>query len=452
MPVNSRLGKKMDLDIERLGINGEGVGQWYGCTIFVDGALPGEKVHSSLYEKKKNYGRARVLKLLSSSPHRVTPPCPLFGKCGGCQIMHLSYEEQLKAKRQRVIDALERIGKFRDISVKQCVPSSTPLHYRNKIQIPVASSIEGMRFGLYARNTHDLIDMDNCHIHCSLGEEVYQKLQTILKASSLIPFDYKTGQGELRHLLIKTSVSTEQVLVVLVTAMKPSDSLYAVAEKILAEIPAVKGIVHNLNTEIDNTVLGSQYTTLAGQEAVEDILCGIRFKVSPASFFQVNPKQAEQLYKAALQASGIMENDTVLDAYCGVGGMSLLFAKTAKHVIGVESVPEAIEDARYNARINALSNTEFHAELAEKYIADYEGNLDIVILNPPRKGCDPALIDKIGDLPLKKIVYVSCDPATLARDLQLLSLKGWKIDSVEPFDMFPQTAHVECLVALSKMN
>lgn len=450
MPVNSRLGKKMDLDIERLGINGEGVGQWYGCTIFVDGALPGEKVHSSLYEKKKNYGRARVLQLLSSSPHRVNPPCQLFGKCGGCQIMHLSYEEQLKAKRQRVVDALERIGKFRGIEVSPCIASPSPLHYRNKIQIPVAPSEEGMRFGLYARNTHDLIDMDNCHIHCSLGEEVYKALQVIIKESSLTAFDYKTGQGEIRHLLIKTSVSTNQVLVVLVTALSPSDELYSVAKRILTEIPAVKGVVHNFNSEIDNTVLGSKYTTLAGNDAVEDVLCGLRFKVSPASFFQVNPKQAEQLYNAALEASGVTENDVVLDAYCGVGTMSLLFAKRAKHVIGVESVPEAIEDAKYNAKINALANTEFYAELAEKYITDCKGSFDIAVLNPPRKGCDAILIDKVGDLPLKKIIYVSCDPATLARDLQLLFVKGWKIDTVQPFDMFPQTAHVECLVALSR--
>jgi len=450
MPVNSRLGKKMDLDIERLGINGEGVGQWYGCTIFVDGALPGEKVHGSLIEKKKNYGRARVLELLSPSPHRVAPPCPLFGKCGGCQIMHLSYEEQLKAKRQRVVDALERIGKFRGISVEPCVASPSPLHYRNKIQIPVAPSENGIRFGLYARSSHDLIDMDNCHIHCSLGEEVYKKLQGIIKASSLTAFDYKTGHGEIRHLLIKTSVQTEEVLVVLVTAKPVSDELHSVAKKIIEEIPSVKGVVHNLNSEIDNTILGSVYTTLAGNDSVEDVLCGLRFKVSPASFFQVNPKQAEQLYNAALTASCVTENDVVLDAYCGVGSMSLLFANKARCVIGVESVPEAIEDAKYNAKINGITNTEFHAQLAEDYIGSYEGPLDIAVLNPPRKGCDPALIDKIGNLPLKKIVYVSCDPATLARDLQLLSVKGWKIDTVQPFDMFPQTAHVECLVALSK--
>lgn len=451
MPINSRLGKKMDLEIERLGINGEGVGQWYGCTIFVDGALPGEKAHCSLYEKKKSYGRARVLQLLSTSEHRVKPICPLFGKCGGCQIMHLSYQEQLKAKRQRVVDALERIGKFKDISVKECRASPSPLHYRNKIQIPVIPSENGLRFGLYTRNTHDLVDMQNCYIHCDQGEQVYQKLQEILKASKLQAFDYRSGSGEIRHLLIKTAVATHQVLVVLVSALEPSDELKEVAEKILKEIPSVKGVIHNLNPDRDNTVLGLRYTTLAGVDAIEEVLCGVKFKVSPASFFQVNPAQAEQLYNAAIKAASVTEEDTVLDAYCGVGTMSLLFAKKAQRVIGVEVVPEAIEDAKQNAAKNNISNTSFHAALAEEFIASCEEKIDVAILNPPRKGCEAAVIERMGSMPLKKIVYVSCDPATLARDLRLLADKGWALESVEPFDMFPQTAHVETIAVLTRL-
>lgn len=451
MPVNSRLGKKMDLEIERLGINGEGVGQWYGCAIFVDGALPGEKAHCSLYEKKKSYGRARVLKLLSSSEHRVKPICPLFGKCGGCQIMHLSYEEQLKAKRQRVVDALERIGKFKELSVKECRASPSPLHYRNKIQIPIIPSEKGLRFGLYTRNTHDLVDMQNCYIHCDLGEEVYQKLQGILKASKLEAFDYRTGSGEIRHLLIKTALATNQVLVVIVSALKPTEELKEVAERILKEIPSVKGVVHNLNADRDNTVLGLEYITLAGADAIEEVLSDVKFKVSPASFFQVNPAQAEQLYQAAIEAAFLTKEDVVLDAYCGVGTMSLFFAKKARKVIGVEVVPEAIEDAKQNAAINAIGNTSFHAALAEEFIASCEEKIDIAVLNPPRKGCERALMEKVGSMPLKKIVYVSCDPATLARDLRLLADKGWALESVEPFDMFPQTAHVETLAVLTRL-
>ncbi|MEI8328380.1 MAG: 23S rRNA (uracil(1939)-C(5))-methyltransferase RlmD [Chlamydiia bacterium] len=451
MPIDSHLGKKMDLEIERMGINGEGVGSWYGCTLFVDGALPGETVHASLYEKKKSYGRARMLSIRSASPHRVDPVCPLFGQCGGCQIMHLSYPEQLKAKRQRVVDSLERIGKFKGVEVSDCLGSAPSLQYRNKIQIPIAPDGNGgMRFGLYARNTHDLIEMKRCFIHCEEGEQVFQKMQEILHASGLEAYDSHKGQGELRHLLIKTAVATKQVLVVLVSNTSPSEGLQRVAREILLHIPSVKGVVHNLHLQNDNTVLGDVYTTLAGQGSIEEILCGLVFKVSPASFFQVNPSQAEKLYQEAIAAAGVASTDVVLDAYCGVGTMSLLFARQAHKVIGVECVAEAIHDARDNAIRNQIDNIEFHVGFVEHVIDDLHMPIDIVILNPPRKGCDLHVIEKIGSMPLKKIVYVSCDPATLSRDLHLLSMKGWKIQRVQPFDMFPQTSHVETLVVLSR--
>jgi len=450
MPINSRLGKKMELDIQRLGINGEGVGSWYGCTIFVDGALPLEKVYASLYEKKKNYGRAYLLNVIEPSPNRVDPICPLFGKCGGCQIMHMTYESQLRNKRQRVVDALERIGKFKDLYVEECIPSPMPLAYRNKIQIPVAASDEGIRLGLYARNSHDLVDMKKCYIHCDLGEKVYQSIQEIIKSSSLHGFDFKTGKGELRHLLIKTAVATQQILVILVSAQMPTSQIVEMAKKIINDNPSVKGVIHNYNPEQGNAVLGSLYTTLAGDDAIEDLLCGLRVKVSPASFFQVNPQQAESLYAQCIANSEVSSMDTVLDAYCGVGTMSLLFAQKAKKVIGVEVVHEAIVDARYNAEKNCIDNAQFYAEAVEDYISKVDENIDILVLNPPRKGCEPSVIDKVGSLNLKKIVYISCDPATLARDLHLLSLQGWKIQKVQPFDMFPQTAHVETLVTLSK--
>lgn len=452
MPIQSRLGKKMDLKIERLGINGEGVSQWYGCTIFVDGALPGEEVKASLYEKKKTYGRARVLDIVSSSPDRQEPICLLFGKCGGCQVMHLSYERQLIEKRQRVVDALERIGKFKDIDVKDCAASPSPLHYRNKIQIPVVSSQDGISFGLYARGSHDLIEMSKCHIHCSLGESVFHQMQGLLKKSSLAPYNFQTGEGEIRHLLIKTAVATNQVLVVLVSAKKPSEELLALSNEILEKIPSVKGVVHNLNQESSNTVLGSCYTTLAGHDAIEEILCGLKFNVSPASFFQVNPPQAERLYKAAISAADVSSEEVVLDAYCGVGTMSLMFSKHVKKVIGVEAVAQAIEDAKSNADRNNIVNVEFHADLVENFIENFSEDIDVVLLNPPRRGCELSVLEKISSSTASKIVYVSCDPATLARDLQILSQKGWMIESVEPFDMFPQTSHVETLVSIRRIS
>ncbi len=448
MPINSRLGKKMDLTISRLGINGEGVGEWYGYTVFVEGALPGETVKAKLYEKHRSYGRAAVIERTSDSPHRVKPVCPLFGKCGGCQIMHLSYDEQLITKRQRVVDALERIGKLKGVDVAPCVASPTPLAYRNKIQIPVFPGTP-LRFGLYARQTHDLVEMEKCFIHCPLGESAYQHIQEILKRSSLTAYDYRTGAGELRHLLIKTAVHTQEVLVILVTNGPASLALKEAAEKIKESMQEIKGVLQNINTEKDNTVLGQSYVTLVGASHIEETLLGTRFKVSPASFFQVNPAQAEQLYEKVLTDADLQGHETVLDAYCGVGTLSLFLARQAKKVIGVECVPEAIEDAKQNASLNGITNTEFVCDEAEKFISTLEA-IDVAILNPPRKGCERTFLETLATLKPQKIVYVSCDPATLARDLAFLVEKGWRIKGAYPFDMFPQTAHVECCVTLTR--
>lgn len=450
MPINSRLGKKMDLEVERLGIFGEGVSSWYGCTIFVDGALPGEKVYASLYEKKKNYGRAKSLKILSTSPDRVEPACPLFGTCGGCQIMHLAYAKQLEMKRQKVTDALERIGKCTDVVVNECLPSPQSLHYRNKIQIPVVPKGDRVDLGLYARNSHQLVPMTECFIHCDLGEKVFKHVQSILQNSLIQAFDYEKKTGELRHILIKTAVATNQVLVVLVSAIQPSETIIHLSKMIMDSVSEVKGVVHNFNPNPDNTVLGSQYFCLCGNESIEDELCGLKIKVSPASFCQVNPAQAKVLYETALENANVSASDTVLDAYCGVGAMSLLFARRAKKVIGVEYVAEAIEDAKENAYKNGIQNISFFASTTEDFLKDFKESLDIVVLNPPRKGCEHSVLSAVADKAKKSIVYISCDPATLARDIHILSSLGWILDYVQPFDMFPQTAHVETLVVLKK--
>ncbi len=420
----------MDLQVQRLGINGEGVSQWYGCTIFVDGALPGEKVEASLYEKHSTYGRAWVVKQETKSPHRVEPVCPLFGRCGGCQLMHLEYSEQLNAKRQRVIDALERIGKFKGIEVQPCIASPQPLAYRNKIQLPVSPS---GALGLYARNTHDLIEIEKCYIHCSLGEKAFGHIQKIIKNSDV--------RG-LRHVLIKTAVNTNQVLVVLITS---SDvDLLPMAQKIKDSMPEIKGVVQNINSSGDNTVLGEKYITVIGRDSIEEKLCGLIFKVSPVSFFQVNPPQAEQLYQTVLKLANLQGDETVLDAYCGVGTLSLLLAKHAGKVVGIECVKEAIEDAKENALRNKIENVEFICSEVESSPLP---SADLVVLNPPRKGCERSVLEKLS---VKKIIYVSCDPATLARDLSILS--NYKIESVQPFDMFPQTAHVETVVSLARQD
>lgn len=425
--------------IDRLGIHGEGVARLDGLALFVDGALPGETVTTTIYERRKTFAKARSLAWHSRSPHRQTPPCPLFGQCGGCQLMHLSYAQQLEAKRTRVVDAMERIAKLPVVNVLPCTASPQPLAYRNKIQLPLSAN---HRLGLYARNTHDIVEIDHCQIHCPLGEKVFQHIQSLIKDDPQV--------HNLKHVLIKTALNTEQVLVVFVT--KNATPLASLASQLMHAAAEIKGVVQNINPSENNTVLSSDFHILAGQGWIEERLCGLRFKVSPASFFQVNPPQAEALYEKVLEFAQITRAHTVLDAFCGVGTLALLCARQAKQVMGIEIVPQAILDAEENSRNNQIENATFLCGKAEENIAFLE-TIDIAILNPPRKGCERALLEALIKQQVPRIVYVSCDPATLARDLAILVHAGYQLGSpLQPFDMFPQTMHVECVAVLEKQQ
>lgn len=437
----------IQLNIHGIGSHGEGVGSIDGYTLFVDGALPGETIDVKLTEKHKRYGRGELLKIHKPSSDRIEPACPLFGKCGGCQLMHATYAKQLLIKQQKVIDALERIGKLKNPTILPCLPSPSALGYRNKIQLPVQRKKEGLALGLYARSSHELIEVDHCFIHCDTGEKIYQPLAQLIKKSGLSAYDATTGKGELRHVLIKSSLHANELLVILVANASPSPLIKQLAQEILALSSTVKGIIHNLNTAPGNVILGKEYTVLEGQSQIEEKLCGLTFKISPASFFQVNPLQAENLYAKVCAFAALTGTEKVLDACCGVGTLSLILAKQAREVIGVECIPEAIADAHVNAACNGISNVSFVCDHIENFIQTLD-SLDVLILNPPRKGCEVAFLAGVKKLLPKRIVYVSCDPATLARDLALLVSFGYKINAVQPFDMFPQTAHVETCVSL----
>lgn len=430
-------GEEIEIQIDRLGINGEGVGRFEDLAVFVEGALPGEKVKARIYERRKSFARARVLHFFNQALGRVEPSCPLFGRCGGCQLMHLDYEQQLEAKRSRVIDAIKRIGKI-EIDVLPCIPSPQPLGYRNKIQLPVG---EKHRLGLYARNTHDLIEIEKCGIHCSLGEKAFHQIQKILKNCPPVE--------DLKHILIKTAIHTEQVLIVLITKSERSPTF--LANRIFQSMDEIKGVVQNINPSERNTILSSNFRLLAGEGWIEEKLCGFCFKVSPASFFQVNPLQAEILYNQVLLFAQLTGQERVLDAYCGVGTLALLLAKEAKEVIGIEIVAEAIVDAKENARKNAIENVFFFCAPAEEKIGSLDP-IDVAVLNPPRKGCEMIFLKALAEKNPDRIVYVSCDPATLARDLQILKQLGYQLKVVQPFDMFPQTVHVECVALLYKTS
>jgi 23S rRNA (uracil1939-C5)-methyltransferase len=443
-----QIGQIISLPIHGLGSSGEGVGYFDGFTVFVDGALPQEMVEAQMVHSQKRYGSARLLSVVQPSQDRILPPCKLFGRCGGCQLMHLSYNKQLEVKRQRVVEALARIGKIFDAPVLPCIASPSTLSYRNKIQLPTRKGERGMEMGLYARGSHDLVEVSHCPIHCSLGDQIYQTLTTLLRRFPIEPYDVMTGEGELRHLLIKTAVHTKEVLVIFVTNQKVSPLIAQIAQAVMLECaPHVKGVVHNLHQERDNVILGSVYEVLEGSGTIREHLCGLDFKISPASFFQVNPYQAAFLYLKALEYAELRGDETVLDAYCGVGTLSLIFARSAKKVIGVEWVAEAIEDALENRSLNQIDNVDFICASSESFIRSLS-SVDVVLLNPPRKGCEPSFLEGIGRLLPKKLIYISCDPATLARDLAHLVSLGYRVKEVQPFDMFPQTAHVESVVIL----
>ncbi|MBM3191846.1 MAG: 23S rRNA (uracil(1939)-C(5))-methyltransferase RlmD [Chlamydiae bacterium] len=444
------IGAIFEVEITSLGISGEGIGVKEGLTVFVEGALPLEKVQVRLKELKKNYAIATLLQIIKPSPYRVKPPCPFFERCGGCQIMHLDYPRQLEIKGRRVRDALTRIGQQEVKDPVKVHPSTPHFSYRNKIQLPVAADATGqLQVGLYAKGTHEVIPIDKCLIHMPLGDEVYRQVLKLLQRSSLKPYCERTHDGEFRHLLIRTATFAGQVLIALVTKGAITEELQKVAKQI-SQIPQVVGVVHHRNARKDNVILDKDFSLLYGTAFMEERLCGLTFHVSIASFFQVNPYQAENLYQKALDLAELTPASRVLDAYCGIGTLSLLIAKRAGFVEGIECVQQAIIDAKENAKRNSINNVNFICGVSEKAIAGIN-LVDRVFLNPPRKGCDPRVLLEIKRLNPPLVIYISCDPATLARDIQILSGYGFEVEHVEAFDMFPQTMHVETIVKLKKI-
>ncbi|MCB1118525.1 MAG: 23S rRNA (uracil(1939)-C(5))-methyltransferase RlmD [Chlamydiia bacterium] len=418
------------ITITSLGASGEGVGSLDGLKVFVDGALPGEVVKIELTTQKKTYAKAKLLEVIEPSPHRVTPPCPHYEPCGGCQLMHLSYPEQLNMKRQRVVDALQRIGHL-NVEVLRCLPSPDDFHYRNKVQCPYQQHT----LGFFSRGTHTVTPIESCLIHCEQGEEIYQLVKNALAHTPL---------DTLRFVLIRSALATQESLLIFVLN-KPDPRLKQLITKI--QHPNLVGIVQNINPKKDNTVLGKGFKTLSGRDFLTETIGDLTFHISPESFFQVNPRQAENLYTQAIASANLSPSDTVLDAYCGVGTLSLLLAKHCKHVTGIECVSQATEKAKQNAFLNTISNCTFLTGQVETTLPKLPP-FDTIFLNPPRKGCDPAVLTTLAKKPPKTLIYISCNPATLARDLALLKEHGLSSLHIQPIDMFPQTAHVECIAKI----
>ena len=443
------------MSITDIGTNGEGIGRIDGYTVFVEGALPEEVIKVLIVKTKKHFGYGKLLEILEPSPHRVTPACPVAAKCGGCQLQHLSYEGQLAFKTKKVKDHLERIGGFSGISVGYAKGMEEPWRYRNKAQFPVGGKTGKPEIGFYAKRSHRIIDTPVCMLQNEVNDRIVKIIRAFLAEYEIPLYDETIHRGLVRHILTRMGRRTGEIMVCLVVNGRKLPHCDVLVER-LREIEGMTSIVLNVNTDQTNVILGTEVHVLWGKETIRDYIGDVQFEISPLSFYQVNPLQTQVLYQTALDFAELEGNETVLDLYCGIGTISLFFAQKAKHVFGVEIVPEAIADAKRNAALNSMNNADFAVGAAEDVIPRlYEEKgitADVVVVDPPRKGCDSVLLDTIAAISPKKVVYVSCDSATLARDLAYLCPKGYTIEKVQVVDMFPHTVHVETVVLLSKLN
>ena len=444
----------LTLDIEDCGVDGEGIGKADGFTVFVKDAVIGDRIKAKIIKAKKNYGYGRLMEVITPSPYRVKPACSIARQCGGCQIQALSYEEQLKFKEKKVRGHLERIGGFKDLEMEPIMGMEEPYHYRNKAQFPVGKNKDGKIItGFYAGRTHSIIENRDCILGVKQNKDVLDCVIGHMEKYHIQPYDETTGKGLVRHIMIRYGFHTDQIMVCLILNGDKLPAEKALVES-LCEIPGMTSITINVNKKRNNVILGNQLRLLWGQSYITDSIGNVSYQISPLSFFQVNPIQTEKLYGKALEYAGLTGNETVWDLYCGIGTISLFLAQRAKFVRGVEIVPQAIDNARENAKINGIENVEFFVGKAEEVLPrEYDKNgiyADVIVVDPPRKGCDEALLNTILKMKPERVVYVSCDSATLARDLKILCAEEYELKRVSTTDMFPQSTHVETVVLLSQ--
>ena len=444
------------LEIEDCGIDGEGIGKADGFTVFVKDAVIGDTVTAKIIKAKKNYGYGRLMEVLKPSPYRVEPKCEFARQCGGCQLQALSYEQQLVFKTNKVKGHLERIGGFTDIPMEPIIGMDELFHYRNKAQFPVGRNKEGkIVTGFYAGRTHNIIENRDCALGVAENKEVLDRVIAHMEKYGIEPYNEATGKGLVRHVLIRYGYFTKEVMVCLILNGNkiPKEELLV---KSLCEIPGMTSITINVNKKHSNVILGEEIRLLWGQEYITDRIGDISYQISPLSFYQVNPMQTQKLYAKALEYADLHGEETVWDLYCGIGTISLFLAQKAKFVRGVEIVPAAIENAKENAKLNGLENTEFFVGKAEEVLPrEYKKNgvyADVIVVDPPRKGCDETLLETMVEMNPDRIVYVSCDSATLARDLKYLCERGYELRKVCPVDQFGMTVHVETVVLLSQQK
>ncbi len=451
--------KKNDLitvAIEDLSSDGLGVGRYDGMAFFVKDTVIGDTVEAVVMKLKKTYGYARLTRILTPSPDRIEAPCPIARRCGGCQIQAMNYPAQLRFKESKVRNNLERIGKFENPPMEPIIGMETPFRYRNKAQFPIGTDRNGnLISGFYAGRTHDIIECEDCLIGAEVNKEILSIVLDHMKQYGVSAYDEQTGKGLVRHVMTRVGKASGQIMVCIVingTSIPQEEQL---ADRLFG-IEGMTSVTKNINREKTNVIMGRDLRLIRGQMWIEDLIGNVRFRISPLSFYQVNPVQTEKLYGKALEYAGLTGNETVWDLYCGIGTISLFLAQKAKQVYGVEIVPEAIRDAKQNAELNGMQNAEFFVGKAEEVLPEkYEKEgifADVIVIDPPRKGCEPSVLETMVKMAPKRIVYVSCDSATLARDLKYLCENGYELKKCTPVDMFGNSVHVETVVLMSKVQ
>ena len=463
-----------ELEITDMGVDGEGIGRFDGMTFFVKDALIGDVIRARATKLKKNYGYARVEEVITPSTFRVEPACPHHRRCGGCQIQALSYEKQLEFKQGKVHGNLTRIGGFSteeiDAKMQPVIGMEEPFRYRNKAQFPVGYDKEGnLITGFYAARTHSIIPVEDCLLGVKENTPILEAVKAWMDANGVTAYDETTGKGLLRHVLIRFGFTTKEIMVCLIINGR---TLPAQADLIsrLENMEGMTSISININTKNTNVILGDVTECIWGQPYITDYIhlretqndyavtdSAVEYRISPQSFYQVNPVQTEKLYSTALDYAQLTGEEYVWDLYCGIGTISLFLAQKAKKVYGVEIVPQAIEDAKNNAKLNGFDNAEFFVGKAEEVLPEFyeklaEGDAmltpDVIVVDPPRKGCDQACLDTMLKMKPARMVYVSCDSATLARDLRILCDGGYELEKIQAVDQFPHTGHIETVVSL----
>ncbi|MGD6818720.1 23S rRNA (uracil(1939)-C(5))-methyltransferase RlmD [Metabacillus sp. 113a] len=450
--ITMEMGQTFPLTIKRLGINGEGVGYFKKQVVFVYGALPGEEVVARVTKLHAKFAEAEIKKIRKASPHRVKAPCPYFGKCGGCQLQHLDYQQQLKEKRDILIQALERHTKF-DLSKLEIHPTigmDNPWEYRNKSQLQVGKQNGKVVTGLYGLNTHQLVAIDHCMVQTPATDRATQGVKQILQDFKIEPYDERKRQGLVKNIVTRAGIETGEVQVVIVTEKEAFPRKDLIADEIMKRHPDVKSIVQNINPGKNSMIFGDKSVKLKGKDTIDEKLGELSFGLSPRAFFQLNPEQTNKLYNEVKNAAALTGKEKIADAYCGVGTIGLWLADGAKEIRGMDVIEASIQDANQNAK-NHNINATYVTGTAEHWLPKWtkEGwKPDVVVVDPPRTGCDRTLLDTIKKVKPKKFIYVSCNPSTLAKDLEYLA-KEYRVEYMQPVDMFPQTAHVECVVQMT---